>query len=112
MFADQVSVSEYGVLRLISKAPEKTCALLKEAGFTARLDGIIAVVVPDAPGSLQKVLLLLHEAGINISYIYGLSVDGPGAPIAIKTDDQEKAAAVLEGNGVKILIPADLGIGA
>ncbi len=94
---------EYGVLRMIAEEPEKAKQLLKDAGFAARIDEILAVEVPDAVGSLAKVVAMIHEAGINIGYIYGLSIDGEGAPIAIKTDDNAKAEALLEAAGVKTI---------
>ena len=100
--------TEFGVLRLITKEAANAKEILKKAGFTARIDDVIAVVVPDAVGSLAKVMKDIHAAGINISYIYGLSIDGSGAPIAIKTDDNEKASAVLEKNGVKMLSTEEL----
>ncbi|MBR4207391.1 MAG: amino acid-binding protein [Lachnospiraceae bacterium] len=100
--------TEFGVLRLITKEADKAKDILKNAGFTARVDDVIAVVVPDAVGSLAKVMKDIHRAGINVSYIYGLSIDGPGAPIAIKTDDNEKASAVLEESGVKMLSTEEL----
>ncbi|MCR4687929.1 MAG: hypothetical protein K5745_00085 [Saccharofermentans sp.] len=100
--------TDYGVLRAITKDPEKAKDILKEASFTARLNNIIAVVVPDAVGSLAKVVAMIHAAGINIKYVYGLSIDGEGAPIAIKTDDDEKAAAILEAAGVKTLSDSEL----
>ena len=100
--------SEYGVLRLISQKPEKAYDILKNAGFTARIDEVIAVVVPDDVGSLQKVLAFLRDGGINITYIYGLSIDGPGAPIAIKTDNQEKASEILKANSVKTITQEEL----
>ena len=107
--ASLADTTEFGVLRLISKEPERARDLLKSAGITARIDEVIAVVVPDAVGSLQKVICKLHEAGINIGYIYGLSVDGEGAPIAIKTNDPAKAAEILEKENVKTLSSEELG---
>ena len=107
--ASLADTTEFGVLRLISKEPERARDLLKSAGITARIDEVIAVVVPDAVGSLQKVIFKLHEAGINIGYIYGLSVDGEGAPIAIKTNDPAKAAEILEKENVKKLSSEELG---
>ncbi|MEE5989189.1 MAG: hypothetical protein BWY61_01179 [Firmicutes bacterium ADurb.Bin354] len=107
--ASLADTTEFGVLRLISKEPERARDLLKSAGITARIDEVIAVVVPDAVGSLQKVIFKLHEAGINIGYIYGLSVDGEGAPIAIKTNDPAKAAEILEKENVKTLSSEELG---
>ena len=99
---------EYGVLRLITKDPDKAKQILKDAGFAARIDEVIAVVVPDAVGSLAKVVAMIHEAGVNISYIYGLSLDGEGAPIAIKTNDNAKVEALLNAAGVKTMGMEDL----
>ena len=104
--ASLADTMEYGVLRLLAKEPDKAKQILKEAGFAARIDEVIAVVVPDAVGSLAKVIAMIHAAGINISYIYGLSLDG--APIAIKTNDNAKAEAILNAAGVKTLGMEDL----
>ena len=106
--ASLADTMEYGVLRLITKEPDKAKQILKDAGFAARIDEVIAVVVPDAVGSLAKVVAMIHAAGINISYIYGLSIDGDGAPIAIKTNDNAKAEALLNAAGVKTMGMEDL----
>ena len=106
--ASLADTMEYGVLRLLSNEPEKAKQILKDAGFAARIDEVIAVVVPDAVGSLAKVIGMIHAADINISYIYGLSIDGEGAPIAIKTNDNAKAEKLLNAAGVKTLGMEDL----
>ncbi len=106
--ASLADTMEYGVLRLISKEPEKAKQILKDAGFAARIDDVIAVVVPDAVGSLAKVIGMINAADINISYIYGLSLDGEGAPIAIKTNDNERAEKLINAAGVKTLGMEDL----
>lgn len=106
--ASLADTMEYGVLRLITKDPDNAKQILKDAGFAARIDEVIAVVVPDAVGSLAKVVAMIHAAGINISYIYGLSLDGDGAPIAIKTNDNAKAENLLNAAGVKTLGMEDL----
>ena len=106
--ASLADTMEYGVLRLLAKDPDKAKQILKDAGFAARIDEVIAVVVPDAVGSLAKVVGMIHAAGLNISYIYGLSSDGEGAPIAIKTDDNAKAEAILNAAGVTTLGMEDL----
>ena len=107
--ASLADTTDYGVLRLIAAEPDKAKDVLKTAGFTARIDEVIAVVVPDAVGSLAKVISMLHKGGINISYIYGLSINGDGAPIAIKTDNNEKAASILEAANVKTLGADEIG---
>ena len=106
--ASLADTMEYGVLRLITKDPDNAKQILKDAGFAARIDEVIAVVVPDAVGSLAKVVAMIHAAGINISYIYGLSLDGEGAPIAIKTNDNAKVEALLNAAGVKTMGMEDL----
>ena len=106
--ASLADTMEYGVLRLITKDPDKAKQILKDSGFAARIDEVIAVVVPDAVGSLAKVVAMIHAAGVNISYIYGLSLDGDGAPIAIKTDDNAKVEKLLNDAGVKTLGMEDL----
>ena len=108
--ASLADTSEFGVLRLIADDADKAKSILKQAGFTARIDDIIAVVVPDAVGSFARVCAMINEAGINISYIYGLSIDGEGTPIAVKTSDNAKADAVLNAAGVKTLGMDDLNI--
>ena len=106
--ASLADTMEYGVLRLLSNEPEKAKQILKDAGFAARIDEVIAVVVPDAVGSLAKVIGMINAADINISYIYGLSIDGEGASIAIKTNDNAKAEKLLNAAGVKTLGMEDL----
>ena len=106
--ASLADTMEYGVLRLITKDPDKAKQILKDAGFAARIDEVIAVVVPDAVGSLAKVVAIIHAAGINISYIYGLSIDGEGTPIAVKTDNNDKVVEILNGAGVKMISPEEL----
>lgn len=106
--ASLADTMEYGVLRLLAKDPDKAKQILKDAGFAARIDEVIAVVVPDAVGSLAKVVGMIHAAGINISYIYGLSIDGEGTPIAIKTDNNDKVVEILNGAGVKMISPEEL----
>ena len=106
--ASLADTSEFGVLRLLADDADKAKSILKDAGFTARIDNVIAVVVPDAVGSFAKVCAMIHEAGINISYIYGLSIDGEGTPIAIKTDNNDKVVEILNGAGVKMISPEEL----
>ena len=106
--ASLADTSEFGVLRLLADDADKAKTILKEAGFTARVDNIIAVVVPDAVGSFANVCAMINEAGINISYIYGLSIDGEGTPIAIKTSDNDKVVEILDAAGVKMISPEDL----
>ena len=54
--ASLADTTEFGVLRLLAKEPDHAKQILQDAGFAARVDEVIAVVVPDAVGSLAKVV--------------------------------------------------------
>ena len=45
--ASLADTMEYGVLRLLAKDPDKAKQILKDAGFAARIDEVIADVLPD-----------------------------------------------------------------
>lgn len=100
--------ADYGVLRMIIKDSEKAQKILKEAGFVSRIDDVMAVVVDNKVGSFRKVMQKLHDEGINVKYVYGLCIPTDGAPIAIRTSDQEKTASILEKENVRTLSPEDL----
>ena len=64
--------SDYGVLRMIVDRPQKTASLLLEHGFVLSMTPVLAVVVPDEPGALGKILTLLAKESIDIEYVYSV----------------------------------------
>ena len=48
--------SDYGVLRIIVDQPQQAATVLLEHGFVLSMTPVVAVVVPDEPGALAKVL--------------------------------------------------------
>lgn len=88
--------SEFGLLRLLVNDTEKAKTVLKESGFMAKTNDIIAIVIPHKVGSLVEVLSLIDKADINIEYMYGLSTESDGAAIAIKTSDLDATVRALE----------------
>jgi hypothetical protein len=95
-----ISVSEnaeFGIVRMIASDAEKGVEALKKAGFTARLDSLLTVELPDEPSSLLKrVAAPLAAARININYFYAfLEAKAGTARIVLKTSDDEKAEVIL-----------------
>ena len=88
--------SEYGLLRIISDAPQKGQEALCKAGFSAMLTDVIILQVPHTPGALQNILRVISDEELSVEYMYGLSVAGEEASIVVKTSDLEKANAVFE----------------
>ncbi|MFH1581440.1 MAG: ACT domain-containing protein, partial [Pseudomonadota bacterium] len=61
--------SDFGVLRLIVNDNQKAIQALKNRGFTVSKTDIVAVEVEDRPGGLNRILDILHRAGINVEYM-------------------------------------------
>ncbi len=106
--ASLADTNDFGVLRLLVSDPDKAHKVLKEKGITSKLTDVIAVSIPHAIGSLRDVIFAINEAGVNIQYIYGLSLNGEGASIAMKTDDMEKTVEVIDSMGVKMFTQEEL----
>ncbi|NNF83770.1 MAG: amino acid-binding protein, partial [Deltaproteobacteria bacterium] len=56
------------------------------------------------PGGLGGILKILHEAGINVEYMYAfVQRSGDNAIIIFRFDELDKAIPVLTGAGVRVL---------
>lgn len=96
--------SDFGILRLIVNDPEKAYRMLKEKGFTVSQTEVIAVQVPDSPGSLATVLERMAEENLNIEYLYAfLGTKDDDALIIFKVEDIDKAKQAFEKQGIRFL---------
>ncbi len=95
--------TEYGLLRIITDNPETAKKKLSDSGFSTMLTDVLIIKIPHESGSLQTLLTLLTENGINIEYMYGLSVNGEKASVVLKAEDALKAERILTENGVEFL---------
>lgn len=97
-------MSDFGVLRLIVDDPDRTRAVLKEAGFTVDKTRVVAVEVPDHPGGLRDALQALKRSGINVEYMYSAARrSGESAIIVFRFDEIGRALDSLRGAGFKVL---------
>lgn len=90
--------AEFGIVRMILTDTDQGLADLRQAGFTARADLILAAEIPDVPGALLNyVAKPLTKAGINLKYFYAfIEPNSDKAMAVLKTDDIDKAENVLE----------------
>lgn len=100
--------TEYGLLRLIVDNAELGKAKLTESGFSSLLSDISIIQVPHRVGSLQGLLRLIDENGINIEYMYGLSVESKEAYIVLKASDTKKVDGILSANGINTISNEEL----
>jgi len=101
--------SEFGILRLIVDKPDLAYESVKEAGFTAMTNYVVAVEVEDRPGGLAKILGILSEAELNVEYMYAFVERGTGrAALVFRFEDESAAVKALQAGGVNILKKIDI----
>ena len=93
--------TEFGLLRLIVDKPEDGKEKLTENGFSSLLSNVSIIKIPHKAGSLQSLLKSIDNDGINIEYMYGLSIESEKAYVVLKTSDAEKTDKILEENNVE-----------
>ena len=99
--------SEYGVLRLIVSDPDGAKAVLKEAGYSARLTEVLAVRLDQVPGTVSKLTKVLAAENINIEYMYTLSSSKEFGSMILKVSDVEKAVKAVEAAGMALVKPEE-----
>jgi hypothetical protein len=101
--------TDFGILRLIVNDPELANKVLTEAAFTVSVKDVLAIGIPDKPGSLSKALECLVKDGIVIEYMYAFfgKCDGK-ALVILKVSDNEKAVASLTGDGISVIEEQEL----
>ena len=103
--------SDYGVLRMIVDRPQKAASALLEHGFVLSMTPVLAVVVPDVPGSLSKVLAVLAQEGIDVEYMYSVfGLVSDRACMIFRVADVERLAKVLEAHDMAPVSGGTLGI--
>ena len=103
--------ADYGVLRMIVDRPQRTARLLLEHGFILSMTPVLAVVVPDQPGALGKILTLLARENIDVEYVYSVfgQVQGQACMI-FRVADLDRLAGLLKDNGMPPALHGELGI--
>jgi hypothetical protein len=103
--ATTISTSDtFGVIHLIVDDPRRAEAVLTKAGMTVSLDRVLAVVIPDQPGGLDRLTQLLLTENVNINNAYGFVLEGRRKAVFVVSVDQiEKAESLLEKNGFQSL---------
>ncbi|MBQ7666105.1 MAG: acetolactate synthase [Synergistaceae bacterium] len=102
--------SDFGIVRLIVDDVLGTATVLKDSGFVSSLTDVLAVSVANVPGGLSRVLEVLHNADINVEYMYAIlgNKKSENAYMIFRVNDNEKASAVLNDAGVKLVDQSEL----
>ena len=95
--------TEFGLLRLIVDNPALGKEKLSEGGFSSLLSDVSIIKIPHTSGSLQELLRVIDKAGVNIEYMYGLSIEETDAHVVLKASDIQKLDDILTKEGVETL---------
>ena len=92
---------DFGIVRMIVDDAYKTSCILKEAGYVASITPVLAVEMPDEPGSLFRILKLLGDGGVNLEYMYAfLTRRQATAYMVLRVENNEKAVEILSRKGI------------
>ena len=100
--------TEFGLLRLIVDNAELGKEKLTENGFSSLLSNVSIIQVPHKAGSLQELLKTIDENGVNIEYMYGLSIQSEKAYVVLKASDIEKVDRILNQNNIHTITCEEL----
>lgn len=94
----------FGVINLIVDDPKRALAVLTKAGLMCHLREVLAVVIDDKPGGLDRLTQLLARESININNAYGFVLESrEKAVFVVDVDQIEKTQKLLEKNRFKTL---------
>ena len=94
----------FGVVNLLVDDPHGAVRALEKEGLTASLKEVVAVLIDDRPGGLDKLIQLLAKEGINVENAYGFVLESwKRAVFVIDVDQMENTQNVLKKGGFETL---------
>jgi hypothetical protein len=99
--------AEYGIYRLICSEPMRACEELKRADIAVALSDVFALEIDDQPGRAADAVKMFSQADISITYMYSFLLRGKGI-LVFRTDDNERAAKVIDENKLRTVSEAAL----
>lgn len=100
--------TEFGLLRLIVDNAALGKEKLNENGFSSLLSNVSIIEIPHKSGSLQALLKIIDENGVDIEYMYGLSIESDAAYIVLKASNLDMVDKILEEKKVRTISCEDL----
>ena len=100
--------TEFGLLRLIVNDAAKGKERLVEKGFSSLLSDVSIITIPHRVGALQELLSVIDAKGVNIEYLYGLSMEADKAYVVLKASDAAAVDKILSECGIETLSCEDI----
>lgn len=101
--------TEFGILRLIIDDVAHGKEAFSKAGYVVSETDVIAMEIPNIPGSLEDILGKIADAGVNIDYMYAFSLKGfQNALMVFRFRDVDKAIEALKDSKIHMIKSSDL----
>ena len=101
--------SDFGIARIIVDNVEQVMGALERSHYIVKSTPVIAVEIPDEPGSLNKILKILADNGRNVEYMYGFTGRKTNsAYMIIRCTDVAETEKVCEKNGIRMVAQEEL----
>lgn len=100
--------TEFGLLRLIVSDAALGKEKLTESGFSSLISDVSIIAIPHRAGCLQELLEVIDASGVNIEYMYGLSVESDTGYVVLKASDADKIDKILSDTGIRTLDNSEL----
>ena len=97
--------NDFGIVRIIVDDVYNAVTVLRDGGFVHKLTPVLAVMIPDEPGGLDRVLAVLTEVGVNVEYMYAFLGGGDvkHAYMIFRVQDFKRAEDALSDRGIKLV---------
>ena len=97
--------AEYGLLRLIVDKAEEALELLEKNGYQVKIAKTIGIIVnSNNPNELAKILTIIKNNNIEITYIYSYGkISESKDAVIIKTQELDKTVELLKSNGIEMV---------
>ncbi|MGD8369638.1 MAG: amino acid-binding protein [Desulfobacterales bacterium] len=104
-----VDTGNFGELRILVSDLAAARQIAMQAQVPARVEEVVAVAIDDRPGEFSRLLHPLQRRGIQIRYAYACAGVGAGTAVMVFSfTDNDRAVAILQQAGVRLLDSADL----
>lgn len=100
---EQIVVESQGncaVIRMSVENEDEALRVLTGAGYDAVSDAVLLARIEDRPGALAQLSRVLGDAQLNIRSMHHVRREGGQAVVAISTDDNERARALIGESAV------------
>lgn len=103
--------ANFGIIRIVvaDAQIDPALKLLRDNGYTAKVNNVICAAVEDHPGGLCSLLEIIETAGYSVEYLYSfLRGTGEKALMVFRLSDQDAAVALLQSKGVALIAQEEI----